>query len=78
MIGYWLGEQFQGKGIMTAACRVLVNYAFNEFKLHRVEIKCATGNTKSCAIPERLLFYERRDYQRRKMALRSFCRFSAV
>ena len=41
---------------MTAACRALVNYAFHEFKLHRVEIKCATGNTKSCAIPERLLF----------------------
>ncbi len=56
MIGYWLGEQFQGKGIMTAACRALVNYAFNEFKLHRVEIKCATGNTKSRAIPERLHF----------------------
>jgi ribosomal-protein-serine acetyltransferase len=56
MIGYWLGEQFQGKGIMTAACRALVNHAFHEFKLHRVEIKCATGNTKSCAIPERLLF----------------------
>jgi ribosomal-protein-serine acetyltransferase len=56
MIGYWLGEDFQGKGIMTEACRVLVNYAFNEFKLNRVEIKCATGNTKSCAIPERLQF----------------------
>ena len=56
MIGYWLGGQFQGKGIMTAACRALVNHAFNEFKLHRVEIKCATGNTKSCAVPERLLF----------------------
>lgn len=56
MIGYWLGGRFQGKGIMTEASRVLVNYAFNELKLHRVEIKCATGNTKSCAIPERLRF----------------------
>ena len=56
MIGYWLGEDFQGKGIMTEASRILVNYAFNELLLHRVEIRCATGNTKSCAIPERLHF----------------------
>ena len=56
MIGYWLGERFQGKGIMTEACRALVSFAFNEFKLHRVEVRCATGNTKSRAIPERLHF----------------------
>ena len=58
MIGYWLGEQFQGKGIMTESCRALVNYAFDELKLNRVEIRCATGNTKSCAIPVRLQFTE--------------------
>jgi len=56
MIGYWLGERFQGKGIMTEATRLLVHYAFIELLLHRVEIRCATGNTKSCAIPERLHF----------------------
>jgi len=56
MIGYWLGEEFQGKGIMTAACQALVHHAVDELKLHRIEIKCATGNTKSCAIPERLRF----------------------
>jgi len=56
MIGYWLGEEFQSKGIMTAACQALVNHAINELKLHRVEIRCATGNTRSCAIPERLRF----------------------
>ena len=56
MIGYWLGEKFQGKGIMTEACRLLVGYAFDEFHLNRVEIRCATGNTGSCAIPERLKF----------------------
>ncbi len=41
---------------MTAACRAMVNHAFDELNLHRVEIKCATGNRKSCAIPERLGF----------------------
>jgi ribosomal-protein-serine acetyltransferase len=55
-IGYWLGEKFQGHGIMTKACRTLVDFAFYEYQLHRVQIRCATGNTKSHAIIERLGF----------------------
>jgi ribosomal-protein-serine acetyltransferase len=41
---------------MTKACRTLVDYAFYEYQLHRVQIRCATGNTKSNAIIERLGF----------------------
>ena len=55
-IGYWLASRFQGRGIITAACRVLIDHAFDEWKLNRVEIHCATGNEKSCAIPKRLGF----------------------
>jgi ribosomal-protein-serine acetyltransferase len=55
-IGYWLGEQFQGHGLMTKSCIAYINYAFNELKLNRVEIRCAVENSKSRAIPERLGF----------------------
>jgi len=55
-IGYWLGGEFQGKGLMTKSCRALTKYAFDELKMNRVEIHCATGNKKSRAIPERLGF----------------------
>lgn len=55
-IGYWLGEEFQGHGIVTKACRTFVDYAFYKFRLNRVQIRCATGNKKSCAIIERLGF----------------------
>lgn len=55
-IGYWLGAEFQGRGLMTAATRALVDHAFTAWKLNRVEIHCATGNVKSQAIPERLGF----------------------
>ena len=55
-IGYWLGQTYQGRGIMTRACRALLDHIFNDMGLNRVEIACATGNTGSCAIPRRLGF----------------------
>jgi ribosomal-protein-serine acetyltransferase len=55
-IGYWLDERYQGRGFMTKACRALVDYAFDEWKLNRIEIRCAEGNRKSRGIPERLGF----------------------
>lgn len=55
-IGYWLGASFQGKGLMTKACTAMVSYAFDEWHLNKVEIRCAIGNTRSCAIPQRLGF----------------------
>jgi ribosomal-protein-serine acetyltransferase len=58
MIGYWLGEAFQGKGIMTESSRILVHYAFDEYQMNRVEIRCAEENARSRAIPERLGFVQ--------------------
>jgi ribosomal-protein-serine acetyltransferase len=57
-IGYWLGQEFQGKGTMTEAVRVLTDHALVEWDLNRVEIRVATENRRSRAIPERLGFRE--------------------
>ncbi len=57
-MGYWLDESFQGKGLMTKACRTLITYAFAELGLNKVEIYCATENIRSCAIPKRLGFQQ--------------------
>jgi len=55
-IGYWLGRQFTGKGIMTRAVKDLMVQGYAYWQLQRVEIRCARENTKSRAIAERLGF----------------------
>jgi len=55
-IGYWIDADFSGQGIVTDCCRALVDYAFAELGLNRVQIRCASGNTRSAAIPKRLGF----------------------
>ena len=57
-IGYWIDEGHEGKGIITAACRSIVTEGFRRFGLHRIEIRCATWNHRSSAIPRRLEFVE--------------------
>ncbi len=55
-IGYWLGKEFQGKGLITRSCRVLIYNAFTHLNLNRIEIRCGTENLKSRSIPEKLGF----------------------
>jgi len=55
-IGYWLGENFTDRGIMTSACRVLTDHCLNDIGLNRVTIRCATENYISQGIPRRLNF----------------------
>ena len=59
-LGYWLGESYQGKGLVTGACRVVIDYLFSELKLKRIEVRCATDNPKSCAFPTARLNQGRR------------------
>jgi ribosomal-protein-serine acetyltransferase len=55
-IGYWIDKHEQGKGIISAACRLLINYAFDELGLNRIQIRCAAENLASAAIPEKFGF----------------------
>ena len=55
-IGYWLGAAYQGQGLMTRSCRALLDHAFNEMKLNRVQLQSEPENVKSRAVAERLGF----------------------
>ena len=57
-IGYWLTQEVEGQGVMTRACEALIDAAFGRYGLHRLEIRCATGNLRSKSIPRRLGFTE--------------------
>lgn len=53
-MGYWLSPLYQNKGIVTAACRYLIGYAFAKLNLNRIQIRVAVGNTKSIRVTEKL------------------------
>jgi ribosomal-protein-serine acetyltransferase len=55
-IGYWLTSRFEGRGLITGACRNVVSHAFAEHSAHRVTIAAADSNERSRAVPERLGF----------------------
>lgn len=55
-LGYYGMAPFGGKGMMTEAVRMAIDFAFNELGLHRVEANIQPGNTASIALVRRLGF----------------------
>jgi ribosomal-protein-serine acetyltransferase len=55
-VGYWIAEEFEGRGIITRCCRVIIDHLFGAMNLNRVQINCNVDNAKSRAVPERLGF----------------------
>ena len=53
-IGCWLEPAGTGRGLVTRACRVLIDYAVVARGLHRVEWHCRTDNKASSGIARRL------------------------
>lgn len=51
-IGYWLGEEFTGMGLMTKSVEQLLKIGFQELNLNRIEIRCAEDNKSSSGIAE--------------------------
>ena len=53
-LGVWLAPEAVGRGLITRASRAMIDYAFRERGMHRVEWRCATANTRSSAVAARL------------------------
>ncbi len=52
-IGYWLGEQYWGRGIVTEAVRAVTDYAFASFDLCRVFAGVFEWNPASMRVLEK-------------------------
>lgn len=55
-IGFWLGEEYWGKKIMTNVIKEIVKYCFSKLNLHRIEAKFLVANTASKKILEKNQF----------------------
>ena len=53
-IGYWLGQEHAGRGIMPTAVAMVIDHCFTEVGLHRVEICVRPENTNSLRVVEKL------------------------
>ncbi|AQG82254.1 GNAT family N-acetyltransferase [Spirosoma montaniterrae] len=51
-IGYWLGEQYWGRGIMTEAVPILTNYIFDNFQVNRIYACVLDNNIGSMRVLE--------------------------
>lgn len=52
-IGYCIGADFWGKGIMTEAAKAVIDYLFREVNIHRIEIHHATANPASGKVAQK-------------------------
>ncbi|MEV5755043.1 GNAT family protein [Actinoallomurus sp. NPDC052308] len=55
-IGVWLEPEVRGRGLITRACRVLIDWAVDVRGMVRVEWRCDPRNEASIAVARRLGF----------------------
>lgn len=52
-IGYWIGQPYTGRGMMTAAVGAVLQVAFERLALNRVEAACRPANAASLRVLEK-------------------------
>ncbi|MCX8190285.1 MAG: GNAT family N-acetyltransferase [Candidatus Diapherotrites archaeon] len=55
-LGYWLGKRYRGKGIMSEAVMLMLNFGFKHLKLHRIQANVFEGNIASRRVLEKCGF----------------------
>jgi len=56
IIGYWLDEKYWNKGIMTEALSKIIDFAFHELKLNRLDLSTFVENLASNKLAKKMGF----------------------
>lgn len=67
-LGYYIGAPYAGRAYMTEALRLMLRYAFDELKLHRLEANIQPQNHASIALVKRAGF-SREGFSRRYLKI---------
>jgi RimJ/RimL family protein N-acetyltransferase len=62
-IGLWIAEEFHDKGYGTEASKLMIEYAFNELRYHRILARAIEENKASNRIWQKLGFTEEGAYR---------------
>ena len=57
-LGYWLDQDYWGKGYMTEACKKLLNYAAQDLEITNIKAAYLINNNKSAKILKNFGFQE--------------------
>ena len=57
-IGYWIDQQYAGRGVMPRAVAMAIDHCFGAGGLHRIEIAIRPENTNSLRVVEKLGLHE--------------------
>jgi ribosomal-protein-alanine N-acetyltransferase len=55
-VGYWIAQDFQGRGYMQESLLLTLSYGFSGLRLHRFNASCVPHNKRSRAVLERAGF----------------------
>lgn len=55
-LGYYVNQDHSGQGVMSKGMRLVINFAFNELNLHRLEANIQPENINSIKLVKRLGF----------------------
>ena len=77
-VGYWLGEQFWGRGIMTEAVTAVTDFCFDNFPLRRISAEVFANNPASARVLGKSRFHFRRTPQEQRDEGRTSSRFTAL
>ncbi|MBN9017457.1 MAG: GNAT family N-acetyltransferase [Rhizobiales bacterium] len=67
-LGYWMGEPYASRGLMTAAVKAVIPFVFDTLRLHRLEAACLPHNAASIRLLEKAGF-TREGYARRYLCI---------